>query len=224
MGSAGAGSAAVGRPNLPPAESWFEGARPVGRRPWDRFAVGGFVLSLPGLAPLAALLAVIGLRRIRRSGARGRRLAVAALALSGCWVVALGVAAALDVYGERKAGIGRSGPIADARVGQCFTADLRADTLTTVTTTDCADPHAGEVYAKVSASLAGLSPQARETAATKQCATAFQRFVGRSYEASALDMYFVVLTDDRSVADGNVLCLLGEPGQSLTGSMRGSQR
>jgi hypothetical protein len=36
-------------------------------------------------------------------------------------------------------------------------------------------------------------------------------------------MYYVVL-EDRPVADGNVLCLVGKPGEQLTGTMRGSQR
>ena len=82
---------------------------------------------------------------------------------------------------------------------------------------------AGEAYAKVRASLTGLSAEDTGTMATQQCATAFSAFVGKPYEQSELDMYYVVL-QDHAVADGNVLCLVGMPGTHLTGSMRGSQR
>jgi hypothetical protein len=108
-------------------------------------------------------------------------------------------------------------------VNQCFDADLDGGTLRIVRIADCAEPHSGEAYAKVKASLTGLSTGATEAAATQQCADAFHRFVGKPYEGSALDMYYVVL-EDRAVADGNVLCMVGKPGEELTGSMRGSQR
>jgi hypothetical protein len=88
---------------------------------------------------------------------------------------------------------------------------------------DCAVAHTGEAYAKVRANLAGLSATDTATTSTRQCATAFRQFVGRPYEQSELDMYYVVL-EDRAVADGNVLCLLGIPGAHLAGTMRGSHR
>jgi hypothetical protein len=211
------------RTALPSAESWFDGVPPVVRGGLDRFAVTGLVLSLPGLAPIAAVFAAVGLRRIRRSGARGRWLALAALAISACWLIAIGVAAALGVYGEIRAGIGRSTSISQVRVNQCFDAALDVGTPRMVRVADCAKPHSGEAYARVKASLTGLSAEAKGTAATQQCAAAFQRFVGKPYEVSALDMYYAVL-EDRAVADGNVLCMVGKPGEELTGSMHGSQR
>jgi hypothetical protein len=211
------------RTALPSAESWFDAVQPVVRRGLDRFAVTGFVLSLPGLVPIAVVFAGVGLRRIRRSGDRGRGLARAALAISAFWVIAIAVAAALSVYDDVRAGVGRSISISQVRVNQCFDADLDVGTLRIVRIADCAEPHSGEAYAKVKASLTGLSTGATEAAATQQCADAFHRFVGKPYEGSALDMYYVVL-EDRAVADGNVLCMVGKPGEELTGSMRGSQR
>jgi hypothetical protein len=211
------------RTALPSAESWFDGVPPVVRRGLDHFAVTAFVLSLPGLMPIAVVFAAIGLRRIRRSGARGRWLALAALAISACWVIAIAVAAALGVYGDIRAGIGRSMSISQVRVNQCFDAHLDAGTLRMVRIADCSKPHSGEAYAKVKASLTGLSAEATEAEATQQCAAAFQQFVGKPYEESALDMYYVVL-EDRAVASGNVLCMVGKPGEELTGTMRGSQR
>jgi hypothetical protein len=176
------------------------------QRRLDRYAVAAFVVSLPGLAPIAAVLALIALPRI-----------------SCCWVLAIGIAAALALYGERQAGIGRTVAIGEVQVQQCFDADLDGDSLRMARIADCAVPHTGEAYAKVKANLTGLTAEQKVTAATQQCATAFESFVGKPYERSELDMYYVVL-EDRAVADGNVLCMVGKPGEQLSGSMRGSQR
>ncbi|ADB29710.1 hypothetical protein Kfla_0589 [Kribbella flavida DSM 17836] len=206
---------------LPSAESWLDGVPVPAQRRLDRFAVAALAFSLPGLVPVGLTLAAVALRRIRRNGSRGRPAALAALAISGCWVIAIAVAAALGLYGERQAGIGRSVAIAEVRVAQCFDADLAAETLRVVRLADCAAAHSGEAYAKVRAAMTGLSTQQKGASATQHCATAFREFVGTSYEQSALDMYYVVL-EDQAVADGNVLCMVG--GERLTGTMRGSQR
>lgn len=211
------------RPPLPPAESWLTGVPSPAQQRLDRYAVLAFATALPGLVPLAVVLAGIGLRRIRRTGYRGRRLAYGALVLSGCWTIAIGVAVGMTLYGERRAGIGRTVAISQVEVRQCFDADLEVETLRLVRIADCAVPHTGEAYGKVRASLTGLSAEETSTVATQQCATAFRGFVGTSYERSELDMYYVVL-EDPPVADGNVLCLLGMPGTRLIGTMHGTQR
>lgn len=185
--------------------------------------MAAFVVSLPGLAPIAAVLALIALPRIRKSGGRGRSLAIGALVISCCWVIAIGVAAGLALYGERQAGIGRTVAIGQVQVQQCFDADLDGASLRMARIADCAVAHTGEAYAKVKATLTGLTAEQKSSAATQQCATAFATFVGKPYERSELDMYYVVL-EDRAVADGNVLCMVGKPGEQLSGSMRGSQR
>lgn len=208
---------------LPSAKTWLEGVPTPAHRRFDGYAVGAFVLSLPGLAPVAAVLAAIALPRIQRTGSRGRGLAQAALAISACWVIALGVAAALDVYGQKQAGVGRTVAITELAVDQCFDADLKADTLRLVRIADCRAAHSGEAYAKVGAAVTGLGAEQKAAAATQRCATAFHEFVGKPYEQSSLDMYYVVL-EDQAVAGGNVLCMVGRPGRELTGSMRGSQR
>ncbi|MEV6411661.1 DUF4190 domain-containing protein [Kribbella sp. NPDC051718] len=212
-----------GRAPLPSAESWLEGVPTPAQRRLDRYAVAAFATSLPGLVPIAAVLGLVGIRRISKSGGRGRGLAIGALVICGCWMIAFGVAAALNLYGERRAGIGRTTGISQVEVRQCFDADLEVATLRQVKIADCAVPHTGEGYAKVRATLTGLSADQRTSAATQQCATAFQSFVGKAYEQSELDIYYVVL-EDRAVADGNVLCMVGKPGEQLTGSMRNSQR
>ena len=211
------------RPSLPPAESWLDGVPTPEQQRQDRYALVAFITSLPGLVPIAVVLAGIALRRIKRTGGHGKRLAYGALVVSLCWMIAIGVAVALGLDGLRREGIGRTVSISQVEVGRCFDANLEAEALRVVRIADCAVAHTGEAYATVRANLAGLSAEQTGSVATQQCATAFNAFVGKPYERSELDMYYVVL-EDRAVADGNVLCLLGMPGMKLTGSMRGSQR
>lgn len=211
------------RQPLPSAESWLEGVPSPAQQRYDRYAIAAFVTSLPGLVPVALVLAGVALRRLRRTGGRGKGLAYAALAVTLGWVIATAVAVTLNVVGEHRAGIGRNVAIAKVEVGRCFDADLDVQTLRMVRIADCAVPHSGEAYARVRAALDGLPAKETGEVATQQCATAFNGFIGKAYERSELDMYYVVL-EDRAVADGNVLCLVGLPGSKLTGTMRDSQR
>lgn len=189
----------------------------------DGFAIAGFVTGLIGMVVLAPVFSIVGLRRIRRTGDRGRSLAITGLVLTGCWLAVIALVAALAVWGTREANVGNSTPVANIRVGQCFDADLGKSTLLVAKIADCAGPHAGEAYATASATLTGLDDSEKDMSAAQSCAKSFQGFVGGPYDASELDIFFVVL-QDKEVANGNVLCMLGTPGKQLTGSMRGTGR
>ncbi|WP_328989094.1 DUF4190 domain-containing protein [Kribbella sp. NBC_01245] len=216
----------AGRRALPSAETWVDGVSaepPTPVRPTDTFSMAGFVLSIAGAVVLSVPLALFGLRRTRRTGLRGRNLALAGLVISACWLVIFGVIAGFVVLADREAGLGQAVPVEELRVAQCFNADLAQGALLVARIADCAQPHTGEAYARAKAKLTGLSPDDKADTATRACASSFETFVGRRYEDSELDMYYVVL-EDRAVADGNVLCMVGTPGEQLTGSMRGSRR
>lgn len=60
------------RQPLPSAESWLEGI-PTPKGKQDGYAVAAFATSLPGLVPIAIVLAVVALRRIKRAGGQGKR-------------------------------------------------------------------------------------------------------------------------------------------------------
>lgn len=187
------------------------------------WAVAGFVFGLGGGMVLAPIFSLIGLRRIKRLGQRGRGFAIAGLVLSGLWAALIAVLASLGFYGGGAADLGDTTAVSNLRVGQCFDADLSKKTLLVATIADCAVPHAGEVYAKVTANLADLKQDEKDLAATQECATEFEVFVGRAFADSKLDVLFVVL-DDKPSDNGNVLCMLAQPGTELTGSMRGTRR
>src|SRR2546421_12782711 len=100
------------RPSLPPAESWLEGVPTPEQQRQDRYAVAAFVTSLPGLVPIAVVLAGVALRRIRRTGGRGKRVAYGAVAISLGGGIATGVAVTPHPVGGHPAGIGPTASIA----------------------------------------------------------------------------------------------------------------
>jgi hypothetical protein len=187
------------------------------------FAIAGFVFGLAGVVVLAPVFSIIALRKIRRYGGRGRSFAITGLVLTGCWLAVIALVAALGFYGGSRAGIGDTTAVSNIRVGQCFDADLGKNTLLVAKIADCAAPHAGEAYATASAVLTGLAGKEKDLSAAEGCANSFEDFVGKAYDASELEIFFVVL-EDHEVAGGNILCMLGKPGKQLTGSMRGSER
>ena len=187
------------------------------------FAIAGFVLGLVGAVVLAPVFSIIALRKIRRNRERGRGFAITGLVLTGCWLAVIALIAVLGFYGGNQAGVGDTTAVSNIRVGQCFDADLDKNTLLVAKIADCGGPHAGEAYATASAALAGLAGKEKDLSAAEGCANSFEDFVGKAYDTSELEIFFVVLQDDE-VAGGNVLCMLGKPGKELTGSMRGSRR
>jgi hypothetical protein len=215
-----------GLPSYPGAgapEPWTQQGLPPRSAKTNAFAIAGFVFGLVGVVVLAPIFSIIGLRRIRRHGGRGRSLAITGLVLTGCWLAVIGLVAALGFYGGDQAGVGQTTAVSNIRVGQCFDADLDKNTLLVAKIADCAGPHAGEAYATATAALAGLAGKEKDLSAAEGCANSFEDFVGKAYDTSELEIFFVVL-EDNEVAGGNVLCMLGKPGKQLTGSMRGSRR
>src|SRR5262245_48757106 len=96
-----------GLPAFPYAES------PEARRQSQKtngFAIAGFVAGLVGAFVLGPVLSIIGLRRIKRHGGRGRGLAIAGLVLSGFWAGAIALAVAVGLYGSR-ADVGDTTPV-----------------------------------------------------------------------------------------------------------------
>lgn len=108
----------------------------------NRSAVAAFVFGLLG-GVLAPIFALVALRRIRRTGERGRGLARAGLVLCAGWVVT--VALLLTVASP---GPDRAGGVGGLRVGECFRTGDPTGTSTAperVRRVPCTEPHDGEL-------------------------------------------------------------------------------
>jgi hypothetical protein len=141
--------AAPWTPGLPPGLPY--GAPPGWRPGVNGFAVTSLVLGI--LGPVGGLVlglvfGIIALSDIKRTGQRGRGLAIAGVALSSVWIflviVFVGLAIIGAALGPTTQSSGSTG--FSLKPGQCFDRDANSKSAD-VTVIDCAKPHDAEAFA-----------------------------------------------------------------------------
>jgi hypothetical protein len=110
-------------------------------------------------------------------------------------------------------------------VGDCF-AEVSEGELMTVPVVPCSEPHIYEVYAQSSlpeGDFPGADAILEQT--EELCIAEFESFVGLSYEESVLDVFYLSPTEETwLVGDRAVTCSIYDPGEEVTGSLRGTER
>jgi Septum formation/Domain of unknown function (DUF4190) len=124
------------------------------KRGTDGFAIAALIFSIIGGVLLSVVFGIVALTRIRRSGRRGRGLAIAALVISALWVIALGALIAVAVLSSAQrddsGAVTKAGSMSasDLREGDCLRMAPKDDQgVGSVDVTPCASPHRAEVYA-----------------------------------------------------------------------------
>ena len=110
-------------------------------------------------------------------------------------------------------------------VGDCFAEVPEGDVLT-VPVVPCAEPHADEVFAQTSLPGGDFpGDDAIFAQADEFCIAEFNSFVGLSYEQSVLDYtYFYPTEESWLEGDRAVTCTIYDPGEEVSGSLRGVER
>jgi hypothetical protein len=161
-----------------PGPAGGPGRRPGAPGKANGLAVASFVLGLIGITVIGALasivLGILALRQIRRTGQRGRGLAIAGLVLSALWLALIGAYLVRHYSGSTappaSSGSGSSptpGPGSSAghgtlsinvfslRPGQCFQNPPASQTVlgvTYVTVVPCSTPHNAQAFVQFTAS------------------------------------------------------------------------
>lgn len=216
-----------------PQRPYQHGASPAGpghdsgsppRRGTDGFAIAALVFAILSGILLAVVFAVIALRRIRRTGAGGRGVAIAALVVSGLWLLLIGTAvAAYVVFSPERSesgeitGGGRIRP-SELRVGDCVK-ELDQGRITQVPVVPCAEPHQGEAVYELF--LMGAGYPGEDTViedAEDRCAEEIPDPVVE--QADDRFVLFYLYPGEREWEDGDrqVLCLLLSEGDPVSGS------
>ncbi|HUR52473.1 MAG TPA: septum formation family protein [Mycobacteriales bacterium] len=222
-----------GQPPLgPPPPAW---AHPQLQQPWQQnpwvqpaseqrqtsaLAVAALVTAVIALVPLALVLSIAALVRMKNREQRGTGLVLGALSVAAGWsaLVALflvvGVLGGYDPHSR-----GRLAVLPATKVGTCLDAGLRA-------VEDCSVTHDLEVF--FSPTLPNpVWPGTSDVgyAADSLCEEAFKGYVGTSYQDSELDYEFYAPTE-AEWGDGKhqVVCVITPAGDSLVGSVKGSGR
>lgn len=115
---------------------------------------------------------------------------------------------------------------ADLRVGDCFDVkDPDAETLFDVTAKPCDQAHEFEMFFVGSLPEGAYPPEATfDSYVEANCLPSFATYVGKSYQESALDIYWLVPTSDAwGEGDRSVQCAVYAPNDNqLVVSLKGS--
>ncbi|MFE1248286.1 DUF4190 domain-containing protein [Streptomyces sp. NPDC058735] len=222
-------------PYGPAPATWHRPPGPNGR-PYgapvsvNALAVAALVLGVLCFLPgLGAVLGLVALAQIRRSGQSGRGLAVAGVALSSAGIVLWAVTLSTGVAGTVWEGLkdGTRPESLSLRKGDCFDAPGGLEGATfDVDRVACQDRHDGEVFAVV-ALPGGAFPGDDEIGdiADERCRALQSQYAMDSWAMPAdVDAYYLMPSRDTwRFGDRAITCVFGntEAKAKLTGSLRG---
>ncbi|MFI9152057.1 DUF4190 domain-containing protein [Streptomyces sp. NPDC053367] len=230
-------------PYQPQAQAPYHGQQPY--QPWPPYGQGGSP-SVDGLAVAALVLGIVcllpgiglvfglvALRQIRRSGRRGRGMAIAGSVLSAIglvlWVLFFTTGAASDFWDGAKEAA-RDNAVLSVKKGECF------DTLTgslegmayDVDEVPCSGRHDGEVFAVVRLPGGAYPGESRVTdIADDKCFALESDYVLDSWALPEnVDVYYLTPTEESwALGDREITCVYGNTDAegSLTGSLRADE-
>lgn len=201
----------------------------------------GFVFPIGGIVAGSVALA-----QVKRTGEKGRGLAIGGI-VAGAVVMVLTVVAAIGFFLFFALGAATSssagsppdpfvppGEESSAQpdetfalpVGSCLD-DVASGFITGDNVLDCAEPHTYEVFSSFLLDDGAFpGDDALQTQALDRCGAVFGDFVGIPYADSALDYSYVSPTEDTwAQGDREILCLIFDPAAAqTTGSLAASQR
>jgi hypothetical protein len=201
----------------------------------------GFVFPIGGIVAGSVALA-----QVKRTGEKGRGLAIGGIVV-GAVVMVLTVVAAIGFFLFFALGAATSssagsppdpfvppGEQSSAQpdetfalpVGSCLD-DVASGFITGDNVLDCAEPHTYEVFSSFLLDDGAFpGDDALQTQALDRCGAVFGDFVGIPYADSALDYSYVSPTEDTwAQGDREILCLIFDPAAAqTTGSLAASQR
>lgn len=202
-----------------------------------------FAIVLGFVVPVGGIIAgAVGLAQVKRTGEKGRGLAIAGIVVGSVMTVlgtvaviafvtfALIAGAAGDAATTGDGGLidpGEDVPadVLSLQVGQCLD-DVSTGIITSDNIIDCDVPHTYEVFGEVVVPDGPFPGDDRmDSTAQQSCDEAFASFVGVSYDDSTLEYTYVAPTSDTwELGDRQIACLITDPAGETTGSLANSAR
>ena len=185
-------------------------------------AIAALVCGLT-VAPVGIILGIVALVRIRRSGAKGRGMAISGIVLGSLSIiaaVALVIFAATGAFDTSPEKITSERSIAadDLQDGHCANLSDLDDAGTRVKVIPCSDGHDTEVLANVGKGqlIAGMIDA--QATLGPQCADLVAELAGA--DADRLDVYVlpVIPPDPKDGLSTRYLCVASAPSSTINGS------
>jgi Domain of unknown function (DUF4190)/Septum formation len=195
-GGAGAAGSPYGGPAGGPAPypGGYDTGMPPRNNSTNGFAIVSLVLGIIGGAVLSAIFGFLALAKIKRTGQRGRGMAIAGIVLSGVWVVVL-VIVIISAQGQATRGsngqINKAGNLSvfSLAVGDCFMNPSSQQDIASVTAIPCTQPHDAQVFAKFNAS--GSSYPSNFTQLASSGCSAQENRLNQSLVTSSMTIRFI---------------------------------
>lgn len=197
------------------------------------FAIAALILGILGIGlisiPLSVIFGFIALSQIRRTGQRGRGLAIAGLTLSGVWTVLIiaGIVLAVTTRADRdESGTVTAGGSVSAtalRVGDCISELQDATSISSLPAVPCTAAHKGEVFAVFDLPV-GPYPGASavDSLVQSQCNTRLDAYAPSTISNADVGLYYVFpLERNWRAGDREVVCIATSTSGTTTGSIRG---
>lgn len=236
----GAPPPAYGPPGYGPPGYGPPGYGPPGYPPGPQEARGTNVFSIlalvsgilaPCLALFSLIFGILALVQIRRSGQKGKGLAIGGLVLTGAWAVlaVVGVTVAVLTAGAER---GEDGEIVEGgdvttdelAVGDCLNGLDSGEVVTRLPGVPCAEPHEGEVYALFDVSMEGDWPGDDPILAEADagCDQRLQEYSQTAYDDLSVDIFYLYPSEQTwEVGDREVICVAYFLDGTRTGSLAG---
>ncbi|WP_306214126.1 DUF4190 domain-containing protein [Actinoplanes sp. RD1] len=198
------------------------------------FAIAALIFGIVGGLLFAVIFGAVALSQIKKSGQKGRGLAIGGMAAAGAWVliaVLAGIIGALADTSDDDASAFSPLPAATSTVaGSTDVQDLvKGDCLKTVTgSTDrvydlpkvaCSLPHEGEVFATYTLPAGAFPGDAEvEDLAFEGCDSRYSAYT--SEDDPAIEIYYLHPLRDTWSSDRGVTCIAVDTSGPRTGSLR----
>ncbi|KTR95311.1 hypothetical protein NS220_06435 [Microbacterium testaceum] len=201
-----------------------------------------FALVLGFLVPIGGIIAgVVGLSQVKRTGEKGRGLAIAGIIVGSVmtlltivgvilFFVFVALGAAEEAQSTDDGGFfdpNQNAPteFLSLQVGQCLD-DVSSGFITSDNLVDCGLPHTYEVFGGFTVPDGAFPGDDAITAsAQEQCDAAFQSYIGVSYADSTLEYNYIGPSSETwAQGDREISCLVTDPAGETTGSLQGSAR
>ncbi len=212
-------------------------------------AIVALVLAI-ACGPIGLILGIVALVQTNKTGQKGKGLAIAATII-GAISLLLWLVFAIPAWRAATAPTTTSGtatssssstsdtssdttsdsPSTDTvdafsiKIGDCFL-DPNVSQVSSLEIVPCSQPHFAEAFHKFDLTDATMpDEELMKQRASDGCTPAFDAFIGKTYNESALDYYyFTPTTESWASGDREILCAVLDPAGDTTGSLAGANR
>lgn len=188
---------------------------PVVSRPpgTNGFAIAALIFGIIGGFFLSVIFGIVALVKIGKTGQSGKGLAIAGLALSGVWLLAIGTAI---IFADKDGKVS----VHRLRTGDCIKTLSESDAVYGMPVVPCTQPHQGEVYGEFDLPRGDYPGEAViETEVATQCGTLLERYAPQAVDSAAEMFYLYPRSADWRRGDRTVICIAySDP--AVTGSLK----